>query len=240
MPYVTAGYPRLDDTVPLLLALQRAGCVAAEVGVPFSDPLADGPTIQRTGWHALQQGMTLALSLRQVREAREAGAVIPLALMTYVNPILSYGVDAFALDAAASGVDGVIVPDLPFDEAATVRDTVHRAGVVLIPLVAPTTTRERIERGLADAGGFVYCVGVRGVTGARDTVAPEALELLDLVRTVSALPRALGFGIARPAHLDAVRGRAEAVVVGSALLDAIGRDEEHPVDAAEHFLQTLT
>jgi len=240
IPYFTAGFPRLDDTVALLLAAQRCGCVAVEVGVPFSDPLADGPTIQRAGWQALQQGMTLPLAMEQVRAARRQGLHLPVAFMTYVNPVLSYGVGAFARDAVQCGADGAIIPDLPADEAGELRRALHGQGMALIPLIAPTTPRERIVRATQDARGFVYCVGVTGVTGARNALAPEALQLLDAVREVSPLPRALGFGISQPHHLMQLRGRAEAVVIGSALLDAIDAAGGPPVSAAESFLQRMT
>lgn len=239
IPYFTAGYPRFGDTASLLLAAERAGCLAVEVGIPFSDPLADGPTVQRTGWQALQQGMTLPAALEQVREARDAGLRLPVAVMTYVNPVLSRGLDRFAQEAAECGVDGVIAPDLPADEASSLRLALAGCGLVLIPLVAPTTPESRLARIVEGAGGFVYCVGVVGVTGARDALAPEALRLLESVRRLTSLPRALGFGISRREHLEALAGRTEAVVIGSALLDAIGRDPSRPVAAAEEFLRSV-
>ena len=153
----------------------------------------------------------------------ESGVTIPLAVMTYVNPVLSFGVDAFARAAATSGVDGVIFPDLPLDEAAGVRTTMHAAGVAVVPLVAPTTTPERLARICSSAAGFVYCVGVTGVTGARREISDEALRLLDAVCRMTPVPRALGFGLSTDDHLIALRGHAEAAVVGSALLDSIGR-----------------
>jgi tryptophan synthase alpha chain len=239
MPYFTAGYPHIESLGPLLLCAQRAGCLGAEVGIPFSDPLADGPTVQRTGQVALGNGMTVARALEQVRAARGLGLTIPLAVMTYVNPVLSFGLDAFARASAAAGLDGAILPDLPLDEAAEVREAMHAAGVALIPLVAPTTTPDRLARISATAAGFVYCVGVTGVTGARRTVAAEALALLDSVRGLTPLPRALGFGLSTHAHLTALRGHAEGAAVGSALLDRIGLDPEHAVDAAEEFLSSM-
>ena len=239
IPYVTAGFPDLDDTVALLRAAQRAGAMAAEVGIPFSDPLADGPTIQRAGWRALQNGMTLGRALEQVASARDSGVAIPLAVMTYINPVLAYGIERCARDARDAGVDGLIVPDLPADEDEDVRESVHAAGLVLIPLVAPTTPAERIERIAARAAGFVYCVSVTGVTGARDTVPPEAFVLLDAVRSVSPLPRALGFGLSRNAHMRALAGHAEAAIVGSAVIDAIEAGGGDPAAAVEQFCRAM-
>jgi tryptophan synthase alpha chain len=239
IPYFTAGYPSIRSLGALLRCAESAGCIAAEVGIPFSDPLADGPTIQRTGQVALANGMTLAIALRQVRDARSAGVSIPLAVMTYVNPVLTFGVDEFARAAAAAGVDGVILPDLPLDEAADVRSAMHGAGVAVIPLVAPTTTPERLERICFTAAGFVYCVGVTGVTGARRDIAQDAIALLDSVRRLTPIPRALGFGLSTPAHLIALRGHAEAAVVGSALLDAIAADPGDGITAAGRFLDAM-
>jgi tryptophan synthase alpha chain len=221
------------------MAAQRVGCVAVEVGIPFSDPLADGPTIQRTGQVALGNGMTLARALDDVRAARKSAVTIPIALMTYVNPVLSFGVDNLAREAASAGVDGVIIPDLPLDEAAGMRASMHAAGIAVIPLVAPTTTPERLARICAAAAGFVYCVGVTGVTGARRTIAGDAIALLESVRRCTRLPRALGFGLSTPDHLSALRGHAEAAVVGSALLDSIAADPDDAVAVAERFLRTM-
>lgn len=239
IPYFTAGYPRLESTAGLLLVAQRAGCIAAEVGIPFSDPLADGPTIQRTGQIAIANGMTLALAIDQVRDAREQGVAIPIAVMTYVNPVLSFGVEAFARAATVAGVDGVIFPDLPLDEAADMRASMHAAGAAVIPLVAPTTTPERLARICSTAAGFVYCVGVTGVTGARRDIADDALRLLDAVRLLTPVPRALGFGLSTHDHLMALHGHAEAAVVGSALLDSIAADEDGADACAERFLRAM-
>jgi tryptophan synthase alpha subunit len=221
------------------MTAQRVGCIAVEVGIPFSDPLADGPTIQRSGQVALGNGMTLARALDQVRSARQSGVTIPIAVMTYVNPVLSFGVDNFARVAAAAGVDGVIIPDLPLDEAAGMRVSMHTSGVAVIPLVAPTTTAERLARICAAAAGFVYCVSVTGVTGARAVIGDDAIALLDSVRRCTPLPRALGFGLSTAAHLSALRGHAEAAVVGSALLDSIAADPDDAVAGAERFLRTM-
>jgi tryptophan synthase alpha chain len=239
IPYFTAGYPHLDSTAELLAAAQRVGCLAVEIGIPFSDPLADGPTVQRTGQVAIGNGMTLAIALGQIQRARESGVTIPLAVMTYVNPVLSFGVAAFAAEAAAAGVDGAIFPDLPLDEAADLRTAMHGAGVAVIPMVAPTTTADRLARICSTAAGFVYCVGVTGVTGARRTVSDDAIALLDSVHKLTPVPRALGFGLSTHEHLAALQGHAEAGVVGSALLDRIGRNPEDAVALAEDFLRAM-
>lgn len=239
IPYVTAGFPRRDDTVALLAAAERAGCLAAEIGLPFSDPLADGPTIQRTSQRALENGMTVNLALDQVAAARSSGVALPLALMTYVNPILSYGQDRFTRDAANAGADALIVPDLPLEEAGQLRAAADSAGLALILLVAPTTPDARLATACAHASGFVYCVSVTGTTGARTDISEEAIDLLTRVRRVTDLPRALGFGLSRHDHLLALRGHAEAAVVGSALLTAVSDGGDDPAGAAERFLRGM-
>jgi tryptophan synthase alpha chain len=239
IPYVTAGFPHRDDTVALLQAAERAGCLAAEVGLPFSDPLADGPTIQRSSQRALENGMTVNLALEQVAAARAQGVQLPLALMTYVNPVLSYGLERFTTDAAAAGADALIVPDLPLEEAGEVRAAADAAGLALILLVAPTTPDARLAAACAHASGFVYCVSVTGITGARSEIAEEAMDLLRRVRRVTDLPRALGFGLSTHAHMEALRGNAEGAVVGSALLNAIAAQPQDPAGAAERFLCTM-
>jgi tryptophan synthase alpha chain len=239
VPYITAGYPHRDDTVALLRAAERAGCLAAEVGLPFSDPLADGPTIQRTSQRALENGMSVNLALEQVAQARAAGIALPLALMTYVNPVISYGQERFTRDAAAAGADALIVPDLPLEEAGQLRAAADSAGLALILLVAPTTPDERLAVACAHASGFVYCVSRTGTTGARSEIAEEAIDLLTRVRRVTDLPRALGFGLSRHEHMQALRGHAEAAVVGSALLNAVGETPDDPSGAAERFLRGM-
>lgn len=239
IPYITAGFPEIESLPGMLRAAEHAGVIAAEVGIPFSDPLADGPTVQKAGWHALGNGMTLARALGDIAEARAAGLTIPLAAMTYLNPVLAFGLERFAIAARESGLDGLIVPDLPDDEAGDVRDAMFGAGLALIPLVAPTTPERRLEHISRDASGFVYCVSVTGVTGAREEVPAEALALLDALRGVTPLPRALGFGLSRPAHLEVLRGRAEAAVVGSALIDAVTRSPADPAATVERFCRHM-
>jgi tryptophan synthase alpha chain len=236
IPYVTAGFPRLDDTAGLLAAAQRSGCLAAEVGIPFSDPLADGPTVQRSSQAALANGMTLPRALQQIADARALGVRLPVAVMTYINPVLAHGIGRFCADASAAGADAVIVPDLPAGEAGDLAAETARCGLALIFMVAPTTTEARLRAACARATGFVYCVGVTGTTGARARISEEAIDLLQRVRHATDLPRALGFGLSRHEHLVALRGRAEAAVVGSALVDALATGGP---GTAEGFLRAM-
>jgi tryptophan synthase alpha subunit len=219
--YVTAGFPEPDATPALVRAMVEGGVDVIELGLPFSDPLADGPTIQRSSGKALAGGMTAKRCLEIVRQVRDQGVVIPLIVMTYYNPILAYGQDAFVRDAAAAGVDGLIVVDLPPEEAGELAATCQTGALDLIPLLAPTSTDERVALALRLASGFVYCVSVAGVTGAREAL-PEALgSFLARVRRQAELPLAVGFGISRREHVEALAGKADAAVVGSAIVDVI-------------------
>jgi tryptophan synthase alpha chain len=239
IPYITAGFPRRESTPTMLEAAERAGCLAVEVGIPFSDPLADGPTIQRSSQRALHNGMSVSLALEQVARARTTGLALPVMAMTYINPVLAYGMERFCADGAEAGLDGVIVPDLPDDEADDLRAYAGAAGLALIPLVAPTSTPDRLRRACEHARGFVYCVSVTGTTGARSQIAPEAFSLLDRVRKTTTLPRALGFGLSRHEHLAALRGHCEAAVVGAALIEAVAASQHDAPGAVERFCTSM-
>ena len=222
--YLTVGYPDKEATLRLVPALAAGGADMVELGVPFSDPLADGTSIQRASHHALQQGVTPALCLDVVKELRAGGLAIPLLLMGYYNPILAYGIDEFARDAAGAGVDGLIGVDLPPEEAARVQAACADRGLDLIYLVAPTSSDERIALVAAQATGFVYCVSLAGVTGARGQLPSGLPEFLARVRRHTSLPLAVGFGISKREHLEGVAGLgAEAAVIGSAIIDVIDR-----------------
>ncbi|MGK2964675.1 MAG: tryptophan synthase subunit alpha [Tepidiformaceae bacterium] len=221
MPYVTAGYAERSDTVPILLAMQAGGADAIELGVPFTDPLADGATIQHANEVAVRNGVTFADCLGFVREARAQGLTAPVMLMGYYNPILSYGETRAVVDAAVAGADGFIVVDLPPEEAGVFMDACHANDLSFIPLVAPTTSDARVDL-LAEAGdGFIYCVSVTGTTGERDSLPPELGEFIERVRTHTPLPLAVGFGISRRAHVEEVGRFADAAVIGSAIITAI-------------------
>jgi tryptophan synthase alpha chain len=218
--YVTAGDPDLPRSEAVLRALDRAGADVLEVGVPFSDPLADGPVIQRATERALAAGATLPRVLDMVERVRP-GVQAPIVIFSYANPILRMGAANFADRARDAGVDGVLVLDLPIEEAGNFRTMLAGRGVDTIFLLSPTTSDERLRHAAALGSGFLYVISRLGVTGARDTLADGAREVVARVRAASALPVALGFGISRPEHVREVGQWADAAVVGSALVSVI-------------------
>ena len=232
-PFVTAGYPELESTVPVALALAESGADVLEIGIPFSDPLADGPTIQRSSERALRNGMSVARVLEQVEELRARGGLrIPIVLMGYCNPLYALGMERFAAAAAAAGVDGMIVPDLPPEEAAEYRSACDEAGLAAIFLVAPNAPDDRVRIVDEASSVFSYCVSVTGVTGARGSVEDRTVEFLARVRRIASKPFVVGFGIKTPEQVRRLGPLADGVVVGSALLDAL-RESPGPAAAAE-------
>lgn len=233
--YVTAGDPDLARSKETVIAIGRAGADVIEVGVPFSDPIADGPAIQRASERALAAGGTLAATLDLVRDVRTAIAT-PIVLFTYVNPVTRMGVETFVNCAADAGVDGVLLLDLPIEEAEDVRRRLDARGIDLIFLISPTTSDSRLAEAARLGRGFLYAISRLGVTGARDAVSASAAPLVSRIRQVTTLPVALGFGISRPEHVREVMGYADAAVVGSALVQVIGRaasaGEDVPAAAA--------
>jgi tryptophan synthase alpha chain len=216
--FLTAGFPDRQATLELVPALVAAGADAVELGVPFSDPLAEGPVIQESSFLALQQDITLADCLEMVEELRDQVPDTPLVLMGYYNPIFSYGLEKFAKRAQETGVDGLIAVDLPHFESAPLAAQCSAHGIRMIPLLAPTSTDDSIRESCADAGGFIYCISVTGVTGTRDEVSGRGIELLERVRPHTSLPLTVGFGISRREHVETVCREADAAVVGSALV----------------------
>jgi tryptophan synthase alpha subunit len=240
VPFETVGYPTVDISIEVVRAVVDAGADAVELGVPFSDPLAEGPTIQKSSFHALSQGVTPATCIDAARRLRDAGVRVPLVLMGYYNPILSYGPEKFCSDAAAAGVDGLIVSDLPTEEAGPLRATGRKHGLDLVPLLALTSTEARIAAACDGAAGFVYCVSVLGVTGARAAMSARVRGLVGLVRKHTQLPVAVGFGISSAAHVSEAGEFADGVAVGSALIDAIGAGPvEGAPDRAGAFITEL-
>lgn len=226
--FVPAGWPERDATVAIVRAAVEGGADAVELGMPFSDPLADGVTNQRAYQQAIENGFTLELLLDAVREARAGGVGVPLLLMGYSNPLFAYGASKFVQDAADAGLDGLILVDLPPEEAAEIEPPARAAGLHMVYLLAPTSTDERIALVATHGSGFIYCVSVTGVTGARPQPSEELPAFVGRVRERTDLPLAVGFGISRREHVVEVGRIADAVVVGSALVNAIAdapRDE---------------
>ena len=239
-PFVTIGYPDVEMSTQIAIALLDSGSDLLELGVPFSDPIADGPTIQKTSFQALQQGVNLRTCLDVVQRLRRHGTDAPLLLMGYFNPFVRYGLEKFIGDAAGVGVDGLIVPDLPPEEAGPFKLLCEDHNIYLIPLLAPTSTDERIAQTCKHAKGFIYCVSLAGVTGARGEFHSEVAGLVGRIRRYTSLPVLVGFGISRSEHVEAVSRFAEGVIVASALLDAIDRTpKESAVQAARDFVKGL-
>lgn len=247
MPYFPLGYPDLDTSIDVIEALANNGADLIEVGLSFSDPLADGPVIQKATQVALENGITVKKSLGAVKELRKRGVDIPLVLMGYYNPMLAYGLEKFVRDAIDSGADGFIVPDLPMEEseefelalngASTASEKNARSPLSAIPLIqmlAPTTPNERMEMIARNAKGFIYLVSVTGVTGERKSISDGLGELINRVREHTSAPVCVGFGISTPEQAREVGKMADGVIVGTACVRTIG-ESKTPVEAAKQF-----
>ena len=249
--YVTAGYPHLDLTRRVLPELVAAGADVVELGMPFSDPVADGPTIQRAAQVALERGTRLADVLGLVGDLRREGFGAPVLLLAYANTLLAGGLLADPMPLVQHGFDGLIVPDLPSVESASFEALCRRVGLHWIPLLAPTSRPEHIEVVAGQSGGFIYCVSVTGVTGARETLPPSTVELLRRVRARARRPVAVGFGVAGPEQARQLAAFADGVIVGSALVERLavaesacaegrlGHEEEQAIGAAVSFVRAL-
>ena len=235
IPYLTAGFPRPDATAQLLRGLARAGADIIELGVPFSDPVADGPTIQRASQIALEQGASLDWVLTQLREFR-AEHDTPVIIFSYLNPILRYGWEGFIADAEAAGAQGVLLTDLPAGADQRIERALEASPLALIRLIAPTTDPARVRAIAARAQGFIYYIARMGVTGARTELPAELLEAVRALKDVTEVPVAVGFGVSSAAQVRAIGTVADAVVVGSALIDTIEREG---VSGAERFIRSL-
>ena len=225
--YMMAGHPDRKGSIEAGKRLATSGIAALEIGIPFSDPLADGPVIQRAGQAALEHGMTVGGALEVAEAVAAVGA--PVVLMTYMNPLLAHDPRKFAAEAAQAGVAGVIVPDLPVEESEPVAGWLRSASLDTVFMVAPTTSDERMDVICAHSTGFVYCVTVTGITGARKDLPDGMQELFGRVRKHTQLPVAAGFGISRPEHMKALRGQIDAAVVGSAIVDVIDQGKDPSV-----------
>jgi tryptophan synthase alpha chain len=241
MPYLMTGFPERDSALDLAPALEAAGADLFELGVPFSDPLADGATVQRASERALANGVRLPFCLQTVAALRARGVKAPIIMMGYFNPFLQYGLERFATDAAAAGVDGLIVPDLPPEEAAECQEACRAAGIDLILFIAPTTPDERIAEVVKLASGFIYCVSITVVTGARLELWEGLPDFLARVRRHTDLPLVVGFGISSAAHVRQVGAHADGAICASALINAMeAAPPAQQVEAATAFLRSLS
>jgi len=236
--FLTCGDPDFATTEKLVKAIVEAGADIIELGVPFSDPLADGPSIQASSYRALQNGASVRGVLDSVKSIRR-DCDAPIVLMTYFNPVQKYGIERFAQDAAEAGADGVIMTDLPPEEAGEWKKAADWAKLSTIQLVAPTSTKDRIKQAAKMASGFIYCVSRTGVTGAQSEVPIELKELVATIKQATDLPVAVGFGISQPEHVRQVTKFADGAVVGSALVNIIAEGSADILDNAAAFVRSL-
>ena len=239
MPYFPLGYPDLASSIDVIEVLAKNGADLIEVGLSFSDPLADGPVIQHATQTALENGITVKKSLEAVKEVRARGVEIPLVLMGYYNPMLAYGLERFVRDAVEAGADGFIIPDLPIEESEEFMSIVEADGrakppLPLIQMLAPTTPSERMEMIARGAKGFIYLVSVTGVTGERKSISEGLGELIARVREHTSAPVCVGFGIGTPEQAKEVARMADGVIVGTACVRTIG-ESPRPVETAKKF-----
>jgi tryptophan synthase alpha chain len=236
MPYFPLGYPDLETSIGAIEALAKNGADLIEVGLSFSDPLADGPVIQQATQIALERGITTKRALDAVKELRRRGVTIPLVLMGYYNPMLSYGLKEFIRDTIDADADGFIIPDLPIEESDEFVEATPASPLEppLIQMLAPTTPDDRMKKIAGGAKGFIYLVSVTGVTGARSSIPGGLADLIARVRKHASVPVCVGFGISTPQQAKQVGALADGVIVGSACVKTIG-GSDHPIEAAKHF-----
>ncbi|MEN6643599.1 MAG: tryptophan synthase subunit alpha [Armatimonadia bacterium] len=241
MPYITAGDPDLTASLEILRAIERAGADLVELGIPYSDPLADGPVIQAAAQRALHSGTKVSRIIEMIREYRSAGGTLPLVIMTCYNPILAYGPERFTAAFAEAGADAVLVTDLPPAEAEEWSRLTAAAGLATVFLVAPTTPPDRVHLATERTTGFVYAVSRAGVTGTRSDLPPDLADLVANIRQATSLPVAVGFGVSTPEHVRTVLKLADGAVVGSALVKVIASHagQEGLVQAVEDFVRQL-
>jgi tryptophan synthase alpha chain len=242
MPYLTLGYPTAEISLRAVIAVAQKGADLLELGIPFSDPLADGPTIQHSTQVALEQGLNVHRCLELTAQIRASGVEQPLLLMGYVNPILAYGIENYVRDAALAGADGLIVPDLPLEEAHELEAACQRHNLALVFLLSPASPLERLERLARQTSGFLYLVSLTGVTGARDTISDELPAFILRARAAAHTPLAVGFGISTPQQAAEVGALCDGVIIGSALINTMRSALENgldPASAAGDFVKSL-
>jgi tryptophan synthase alpha chain len=239
MPYFPVGYPDLKTSIDIIEGLAKSGADLIEVGVPFSDPLADGPSIQYATQIALENGTTVRNCLAAIKEVRARGVEIPLILMSYVNPLLRYGLESLVPDAIDAGVSGFIVPDLPADEAGEFQNLVEEHGAAFAHFLAPTSNTERIELTAKYARGFIYLVSVTGITGERNAIPEDLRPFVERVRKLASQPLAVGFGIGSPEKARDIAEIADGVIIGSKLVNLAKESPQAVFTFAESVSQAL-
>ena len=230
IPFITCGDPTLDVTEQVVVAMAEAGADLIELGIPFSDPTAEGPVIQEANIRALAGGVTTDDVFALVARIRERGVEVPMVFMTYANVLFSYGLERFAANAAKAGIDGVIVPDVPHEEKPEFAEPLAAEGLELVSLIAPTS-HERIREIASDAAGFVYCVSSLGVTGVRSEITTDISAMVELVRSATDVPCAVGFGISTPEQAANMAAKSDGAIVGSAIIKILA---QYGVDAVPH------
>jgi tryptophan synthase alpha chain len=247
MPFVMGGYPTYQDSIDIALTLQEAGAHILEIGLPYSDPLADGPTIQYASEVALKQGLTLSKGFQLIQDMRSAGVRIPLIIFGYFNPILQFGFENFVKRAKEVGANGVIIPDLPYEESREIRTIAKENEFSFISLIAPNS-KKRIKEIASQAEGFIYCISSLGVTGARDTFADEINAYFEDVREHAKVPLAVGFGISKKEHVQFFSEKADGIIIASKLIDLIRQNihlfnnpstKKEGLDLLKTFVQDL-
>lgn len=242
VPYIMAGDGGIETLKKTILFLQEIGVTAIELGIPFSDPVADGPVIQEAGERALAKGVTLRKVVQEIASFKEE-VTVPLVLMTYLNPVIQYGIDEFVQDCSTSGVSGLIIPDLPLEESELLQDGLTKYEIALIPLVSLTSPSERIEKITAEGEGFIYAVTVNGITGVRDGFNDELEAHLKKLKAISPVPVLAGFGISTPKQVESIGELADGVIVGSAIVTALHNKDfetvEKLVQASKNKVRSL-
>jgi tryptophan synthase alpha chain len=237
IPFITAGDPSPEITKELILMMAEEGAGLVEIGIPFSDPIAEGPVIQAADERALNQGITVDDIFDMVKSIRTQSD-IPLAFMTYVNPVLVYGPDRFMKNCSASGIDAVIVPDLPFEERQELKPFCEKYGIDMIYMIAPTS-KERIEKIASEAEGFLYCVSSLGVTGVRSIISNEAEAMIRQVKSIKDIPCAIGFGISTPEQAGAIAAYSDGIIVGSAIIRIIAEHGSQCVPFVRDYVRSM-
>ncbi|MEC9366811.1 MAG: tryptophan synthase subunit alpha [Chloroflexota bacterium] len=240
VPYLTVGYPRIEESADIALKVLESGADMLELGVPFSDPIADGPTIQKTSFKALENGVSLSVCMDVLTTIRKSDDSSPIIFMGYFNPFLQYGLESFLSDASERGLDGLINTDLPIEESEAKYRRCMENGIHHIPLLAPTSTEARIKLSCEHAGGFIYCVSLTGVTGARDGLSTGVEGLVSKIRAHTNLPVLVGFGVSQKRDVEKISKFAEGAVVGSAFLDHIsGAKQGDVIESASEFIKNI-